>query len=351
MGSGFLGCGLVLAFVLGADLGVRGTLLASVLAVIPLFVVVPVYLWLDRYEAEPVRFKVFAFGWGALCAPVGALFLNTGAGILFSVGGARDPDALSAVLAAPPVEEALKGAGILLVLLLRRREFDGVIDGIVYAGLIGAGFAFSENILYLGRAQQVGGEEALTAVFVLRCVMAPFAHPLFTAFTGIGLGLASAALRSTAAKLAAVVVGFSCAVLLHAIWNLSATMGTYVTVYVAFQVPLFTAFLGLLLVLRHREQRAIGRHLSEYADAGWLTHDEVAMLASLPARRAARTWARSIGGRSALASMRSLQDCASDLALLRARMVRGSAEATAAQREAELLQAVTTHRRAFASPS
>ena len=132
------------------------TLVASVLAVIPLFVVVPVYLWLDRYEAEPVRFKVFAFGWGALCAPVGALFLNTGAGILFSVSGARDHEALSAVLTAPPVEEALKGAGILLVLLVRRREFDGVIDGIVYAGLIGAGFAFSENVLYLGRALQVG---------------------------------------------------------------------------------------------------------------------------------------------------------------------------------------------------
>jgi RsiW-degrading membrane proteinase PrsW (M82 family) len=28
-------------------------------------------------------------------------------------------------------------------------ELDGVLDGIVYAGMVGIGFAFTENILYL----------------------------------------------------------------------------------------------------------------------------------------------------------------------------------------------------------
>ena len=37
----------------------------------------PTFLWLDRYEAEPTRYRVFAFLWGALVAVVGAFFLNT----------------------------------------------------------------------------------------------------------------------------------------------------------------------------------------------------------------------------------------------------------------------------------
>ena len=62
----------------------------------------------------------------------------------------------TAVLVAPWIEEAAKGAAVLLVLLFRRREFDGVVDGIVLAGLSGVGFAFTENVLYFGRAFLAG---------------------------------------------------------------------------------------------------------------------------------------------------------------------------------------------------
>ena len=71
------------------------------------------------------------------------------------------------------------------------------------------------------------------------------------------------------------------------------------------------------------------------------------MLSSLPARRQARIWANQQGGSAAVASMRAFQDAASDLALLRARMVRGSAERDAAARERILLESIVAHRRAF----
>ena len=54
------------------------------------------------------------------------------------------------MLVAPFVEEAAKGALVLLVWWLVRREFDGITDGMVYAGICAAGFAFTENIQYLG---------------------------------------------------------------------------------------------------------------------------------------------------------------------------------------------------------
>ena len=85
----------------------------------------------------------------------------------------------------------------------------------------------------------------------------------------------------------------------------------------------------------------------EYADAGWLTHHEVGMLASVPARRSARAWARANGGAAGAASMRAFQDAASDLALLRSRVVNGTAEPEAPLHERELLTAITAHRAGF----
>jgi RsiW-degrading membrane proteinase PrsW (M82 family) len=348
---GFLLCWAVLALEFGSGLGMQATVLGALFAALPLFVVLPTFLWLDRYEAEPARLLIFGFLWGALCAAVGSLFLNTFFNILVSMAGAEDPDTLSAVLSAPVVEEGLKGLGILLIILLRRHQFDGVIDGIVYAGVIGAGFAFSENILYLGRIYTEYGQEGISYLFVLRGVMGPFAHPLFTACTGIGLGIAVSLMRSTGSRILAGVAGYACAILLHGTWNLSAGTGNFLALYFGVQVPLFLVFIALIIWLRHREGRLIRRYLSQYADAGWLSHQEVAMLASLSARRQARNWAKQHGGKPALRSMRSFQDSASDLALLRARIARGSAGKEAQLGEKALLDAIVAHRQGFIGTS
>lgn len=325
----------------GIDIGVRGTLVAAAVSAVPLFVVVPVFIWVDRMEAEPRRYLLFAFLWGALCAAAGAIILNTGIHLIFLAAHTDNADTVSAVVSAPLVEETLKGAAILLIGWRRRREFDGVIDGIVYAGMAGAGFAFSENILYLGRAFDEAGTSGLTEVFFLRCLMGPFAHPLFTACTGIGIGLAVTLARSVAGRVAYGVAGLAAAMALHAIWNLSAALGNYLQVYLAFQMPVFAVFLVLLVLLRQHEQGAVRRYLSQYADAGWFTRAEVEMLASMANRRSARAWARGHGGRTALRSMRAFQDSASDLALLRSRIVRGSAGPGAAAHERDLLDVVT----------
>ena len=60
--------------------------------------------------------------------------------------------------------------------------------------MVGIGFAFTENILYLagaymgGTGDSAGGLGSATGLFVVRGVFSPFAHPLFTSFTGIGVG-------------------------------------------------------------------------------------------------------------------------------------------------------------------
>jgi RsiW-degrading membrane proteinase PrsW (M82 family) len=348
-GVGFLLVALAVAGYFGATFGVQTAFLALAVAVIPLGIVLPTFLWLDRFEAEPTRYLVLAFLWGAVVAAAIAAVANTSAVVVLQA--TTDPEAAlatTAVLVAPFVEEALKGLLVLLVWWFLRHEFDGITDGMVYAGVCAAGFAFTENIQYLAVAWSQGGGEAFGATFVARCLLSPFAHPMFTVLTGIGVGVAATS-RSWLPRLVAPVAGFALAVLAHALWNLAAVSGAQgmVTAYLVVEVPIFLAFLGFVAWTRRREGNLIGQFLRPYADAGWLSPAEVAMLASMPRRREARVWARANSGRAGLAAMRAFQDTASELALLRRRMYHSAANRRALEQELELLAVLRDRRLQF----
>lgn len=341
-----VGCALLTLLVITSETGVIGLVTGILLAMIPVFPVVGAYLWLDRYEAEPPSLLLFTFAWGAAVATFGALVINTASSEAIRASGG-DPGT-GVVLVAPFVEEGFKGLAVLLVLLLRRREFDGIVDGLVYAGMAGAGFAFLENVLYLGRGLAHGGGRGLAFVFVLRCVVSPFAHPLFTGATGVGVGLAARS-RRPSVRVLAPLGGYLVAVSLHGAWNLSALTGLsgFVAAYIAVQLPVLALFVALALVARAREGRLIARHLAVYATTGWLAPGEVGMLASLPARRQARRWAAAEGGPPARKAMRDFQEIASELAFLRERMLRGTAAEDAGQQEFAMLAAMSAVRGGF----
>ena len=342
----FVACGLLTLLIISADTGAMGLITGFVVALVPVLIVVPALLWLDRFEAEPTSLLLFAFGWGAVVATFVALLVNSYSLVLLQESGGDMSTA--AVLVAPWVEETAKGAVVLLVLLVRRHEFDGVVDGIVYAGLAGVGFAFTENVLYLGRALEEGGTAGLAVTFVLRGVFGPFAHPLFTMAIGIGLGVA-ARTRRRWLRVLAPLVGWLCAVALHGLWNLSAVAGLrgFVALYIAVQVPIFVAAVTFALWARRRESRLISKHLQVYERSGWFTPAEVVMLTSTPARRAARGWAGSVAGSRGRRAMRAFQGAATELAFLRDRMARGTAAASARDVERELLRQVAADRYGF----
>jgi RsiW-degrading membrane proteinase PrsW (M82 family) len=349
----FLACGLLIFSIIGSDTGGTGVAVGVALAAVPVFIVVPALLWLDRFEAEPTGLLLFAFGWGAVVATSIAIIINSTSIELIKASGG---DVTSgAVIIAPIVEETCKGLAVCLVFLFRRREFDGVIDGIVYAGMAGIGFAFTENVLYLGRALADSGVDGLALTFVLRCVFGPFAHPLFTMATGVGFGIAVTT-RHRVLRVLAPILGWCTAVVLHGLWNLSAVAGLrgFATAYVLTQVPIFVAAVAFALWARRREGRLIARHLAVYAETGWLTPNEVAMLSSIPARRRARAWAQSEGGRAGAQAMRAFQDTASELALLRDRMTRmepGPAQLQAQETERSMLTRLAALRVPLISPA
>ncbi len=309
------GLGLVTAASLAltaAGVGGSAFLAAAAVALLPLPLYIGVVLWLDRFEPEPRAMLAVAFLWGASVAVVVAGLAN---GVAESaVGGV-----LTSMLAAPVVEEALKGAILLRYFVKRRDEFDGPVDGVIYAAMVGLGFAFAENVDYYGRAFRQDGIGGLAVIFTLRGVMAPFSHPLFTSLTGLGLGIARQA-RSRAVAAAAPVAGFIGAVLLHAVWNAGASAGLFFFgVYALVMLPTLAAlFVAVAFALKF-EGRVISTHLAAEAATGLIGGDDYAQLCSVRGRlhASASAWRR--GGLQAWKARRAYHRAASELAFLRRR--------------------------------
>ena len=337
---------LVMTLLVTEAVGPRAAALALASSALALGIVIPLFLWVDRLEAEPARLLWFAFLWGALISTLGALVLNE-LGVAFFAGLHVDPMVLGAVVVAPLTEEAMKGLGVLLIFWLARREFNGVTDGIVYAGIVAAGFAFVENVLYLGMMYVESGTPGLIGIFIMRCLVSPFAHPMFTICIGLALGLVAHRRRWSSAWI--VVLGFAAAVFLHALWNYSAVAGGegFLVLFVVVQIPLFVGFLLLLRWSRRRESRILRDTLTGYGLNGWYTPAEVAMLADPGERRRARAWAREAGGRRAERAMRAFQDESGELAMVRKHLAHGGPEPEWLRREQRLLGTITAHRKVF----
>lgn len=246
------------------------------------------------------------------------LLVDTGLTLLFDIRS----EEFTAVVQAPIVEEVWKGLGVFLLFLLARRAFDGPVDGIVYGALVGAGFAFSENIQYFGLSLIEGGGEQLTVTFVVRGLLSPFAHAMFTAMTGFAIGLIARRHGSASAAFGAGALGLIGAILLHALWNGSATFADFFGLYFTLQVPLFIGFILVIVALRREEARLTRERLSEYAAAGWFTPEEVTMLATPAGRKVGLAWAAGLrGDRRPL--MRTFIKDATELAAVRQRAITG----------------------------
>ena len=178
--------GLINAVIFLSSIGFAGTFVGFVMAFTPAPFYLLLFLWIDRYDPEPVWALSAAFGWGALVSLLVSFVVNTVfGGIAAALIDAQTGDTLAAVISAPVIEEATKGLGVLLAMVFLRKEFDGVMDGLVYSGIIALGFATGENVLYYGRTFIAEGFSGLLLIGFLRGVLSPFAHSLFTSMTGM----------------------------------------------------------------------------------------------------------------------------------------------------------------------
>ncbi|MEB7503347.1 PrsW family intramembrane metalloprotease [Arthrobacter koreensis] len=328
-----------------AALGSEAFILCGFLALIPLGICLLGLHWIDRWEPEPRGALVFAFLWGAGVSVALTLLLGgTVNEILAMLLPLTPAEVLTTVIQAPLVEETAKGLGVLMLVFVRRSHFDGPLDGIVYAGTVGAGFAFTENILYFSAALAEAGGVGLQLgfVFVLRGLFSPFAHVLFTAAIGVALGIAVR--RPGAVRIAGgFAAGLAAAVAGHMFWNggMALVADDFFLFYFLLQVPLFALAVGGVTWLRRQEQRLTRQRLGEYAAAGWFTPAEVNLLSTPAGRRQALHWAGAFGAK---APMRTFIREATHLALTRQQLVNGREPEKNTARERRLLSELTQTR-------
>ncbi|OBB37911.1 hypothetical protein A5755_05540 [Mycolicibacterium fortuitum] len=327
--AAIIACGVVMGalVLLFTALNPAGAIIGFTLSSIVMTGAVFAYLWLDRWEPEPPRLLLLAFGWGAAVAVVLSLILGLFADALLATPGVDSSHSFASVaIRAPFIEEAAKGLFLLVMMTGRRRnELNSLTDCLVYAGLVGLGFAWLEDIMYISSADTLGGS-LLTAA--LRLIMAPFAHSLFTTMTAIGVYFALQQ-RSGVAKALCILVGYLGAVLMHGLWNGSSLLGTgtYFIVYIVWMVPIFITMIVVAVISRRREQRVVAAKLPGMVAAGLITHNEATWLGSLKTRHGAVQQATIAGGRPAGKAVAAFAAAVVELAFVRDRIDRGFGDA------------------------
>ena len=327
--------------------------LATAMAAVPVVPLVACYMWLDRYEPEPKKLLAAGLLWGA-CVATGAAILIGG------VGGLVVPftEDQSLAIVAPVTEEACKGLFLLLLLWWRRAELDGVLDGIVYAGMVGIGFAFTENILYLAAAYNgsdgvgPGGVVGITTTFVLRCLLSPFAHPLVHHVhrhrrrPGRVLAHAVGPHPRAARGVRSSRGGTRAVERLHDLRRRRLLRGLPRADGAGVRGPGRASASGP----GGPRPRMLTVALSDAAQRGLMPATDIGWVVDLRARRAARQYAKQYAGPDAAKAMSDYQQAAIELGYLHHRLLRGTAPADYQLRGQDYLARINAVRPRIAFP-
>jgi protease PrsW len=313
------------------------------------------FLWADRYRPQRFWVWLMTFGWGACVATYISAQVNTWAAGHLSIIGDGDPAtaARAAIYVAPFVEEASKATVLFWLAILMRYQWVSRLSGIVLAGLSGAAFAFTENILYYGRVYryaartfgQVPPLEALQSLFMMRGVITCFGHPLFTAMIGVGLAIALRS-KSKIVRVVAPLAGYCIAVFLHMAFNTTATLmqgSSLLFIYLAVALPLVIGMIIFVVRQLFREGRLIRERLIDYVRVGWLPETDPIAMSRLRTRLRALWHALFAGPETFFATIR-MQRAVTELAYLRDALTRGIIDETGRVREKQLLAKIRTIR-------
>lgn len=165
---------------------------------------------LDLYGTERPKLLVLAFGWGAL-ATAGAYLINHSLWEFTQIL----PQPVVTRLTAPITEEFLKS--LILIYLVRRKDFTYVVDGAIYGFTVGTGFAVIENVSYLYRVP----ESATLAIAVIRVFSAALLHGTASGIVGTTLGRLR--FREGRSRTLSFILGLGAAIALHLTYNNTVT--------------------------------------------------------------------------------------------------------------------------------
>ncbi|MCL2470771.1 MAG: PrsW family glutamic-type intramembrane protease [Propionibacteriaceae bacterium] len=297
-------------------------IVATLLAIMTLVPMMAGVLALDRVEPEPRYLLAATFLWGAGVSIVASIIFEMLGASAYEAGSGGNADAVTAVVLAPIVEETMKGLAVFALFWFRRSDINSITDGVVYAATSALGFAAAENIEYYINASSDAGDLAFT--FIVRGVLDPFGHPLYTSMTGIAIALAIRS-RSQAKRVLLPLGGLALAMILHAIWNGSSFFGIGgLAVGFLIEVGVLIAVLVALRTDRKRTVAQIQACAAQYVPTGLVTQADLIMLSSLKTRKQARNWARATQGTNGFNAMRDYQLACTKLSTLHDSAINGT---------------------------
>jgi len=220
-------------------------------------IAVPVLFWAvyhyhkDRALPEPISHLVLTFILGMLAVGISTgMYTGLGAlGLRHDAGYLAETNALAllayAMLAIGPIEEIAKLLPFLLV-VLRFREFDEHMDGIIYASFIGLGYAAVENWQYL--------EYLTTVEAIARGFASPVIHVVFASIWGYWIARAHLAGRSLWQP---TLVGTVIASALHGLYDFVVILNP------RFALPIAALMIAGIWLWRLRVLRTLHRQASQ----------------------------------------------------------------------------------------
>lgn len=219
-------------------------MLSLILAILP-GIVISIYIYYkDIHEKEPHRYLIACFGFGML-STIPAIFLEqTGQNLGITEGVNPFMTFLFAFVVVAGSEELVKYV-FLRNYIYPKDEFNEPMDGIVYAVMIGMGFATLENILYVN---SFGFDTAL-----LRMFTAVPAHAAFAVIMGYYVGLAKFK-HNPAEERRMLMMGLFGAIILHGAYDFFLFQQIYEGLAVLAFVSLILGIrFGRDLIKRHQE--------------------------------------------------------------------------------------------------
>ncbi len=255
-----------------------------ILAIVPMLLYALVLWWMDRYEKEPLGLILASFLWGAIPAIIFSLIAQLVMDIPISaMGPGIGYELVGSSLIAPVTEEIFKGIALFLLLWRFRREIDTPLDGILYGGLVGFGFATTENFFYFLSAYEMEGLGAALMLAFFRAVLFGLNHALFTACTGLGIALARTSPHREV-RVIAPIMGLLAAMTLHGIHNFGATLASLTCWSLLISILAdwggVLALVGLIILFSVRERTYLVRYLDEEVREGRIPAEDYPVICS-----------------------------------------------------------------------
>ncbi len=213
--------------------------IASLLAILPVILLLIYIYKMDSYEKEPIGLLVKLVILGVISAVPAILLEQVGTVILEGIFGKQNPMVapsylytfLNTFIIVAISEELVKFLAAFL-LTWKNPAFNFKFDGIVYCFYASMGFALIENILYV--FARTGGASVGTAI--ARALLAIPAHGMFSVFMGYYYGEAKfcqvtgnkAGIKSNIAR------GFLISIILHGFYDFCLLSGSIIMVVAFF---------------------------------------------------------------------------------------------------------------------